>query len=176
MRRENTRGSRGCWIASRMRSCPPSLSDLGGHDIECILEGLDEADGVHDKPVMILAYTVKGWGLPIAGDPMNHSQLLTEAQIAELRDSAGLGEGEELAPLPGESPEALAVEAAVARYDARATLAREEVVPGAVPEEVGANFSATSSTQEAFGAIMTRLAREDARSRATSSPPRPTWR
>ena len=35
-----------------------------------------------DKPVMILAYTVKGWGLPIAGDPMNHSQLLTEAQIA----------------------------------------------------------------------------------------------
>ncbi len=151
---------------------PALLSDLGGHDIECIIEGLDEADGVHDKPVMILAYTVKGWGLPIAGDPMNHSQLLTEAQIAELRDSAGLGEGEELAPLALESPEALAVEAAVARYDARATLAREEVAPGAVPEEVGANFSAMSSTQEAFGAIMTRLAREDALARhiVTTSP------
>ena len=83
---------------------PALLSDLGGHDIECIIEGLDEADGVHDKPVMILAYTVKGWGLPIAGDPMNHSQLLTEAQIAELRNSAGLGEGEELAPLTGGKP------------------------------------------------------------------------
>ena len=60
----------------------------------------------------------------------------------------------------------------MARYDARATLAREEVVPGAVPEEVGANFSAMSSTQEAFGAIMTRLAREDALARhiVTTSP------
>ncbi len=151
---------------------PALLSDLGGHDIECILEALEEADGVRDKPVMILAYTIKGWGLPIAGDPMNHSQLLTDAQIAELRDSAGLGEGEELAPLSADSSEARAVERAVARYDARATLAREEITPEPVPEEVGANFASRTSTQEAFGAIMTNLAREDALARhiVTTSP------
>ena len=60
----------------------------------------------------------------------------------------------------------------MARYDARAALAREEIAPGPVPQEVGANFSAMSSTQEAFGAIMTRLAREDALARhiVTTSP------
>ena len=89
-----------------------------------------------------------------------------------MRDSAGLGEGEELAPLAGESPEARAVERAVARYDARATLAREEITPDPVPEEVGTNFASTTSTQEAFGAIMTNLAREDALARhiVTTSP------
>ena len=173
MRRAITRA----WLALLDRypdeELPALLSDLGGHDIECILEALEEADGVRDKPVMILAYTIKGWGLPIASDPMNHSQLLTDAQIAELRDSAGLGEGEELAPLAAESAEARAVERAVARYDARATLVREEVVPRRpFPKRWGRNFASRTSTQEAFGAIMTRLAREDALARhiVTTSP------
>ena len=38
----------------------------------------------------MFAYTIKGWGLPIAGDPLNHSALLSTAQIAELRAAAGL--------------------------------------------------------------------------------------
>ena len=37
---------------------------------------------------MIFAYTIKGWGLPIAGHPMNHSALLTGEQIDELRAGA----------------------------------------------------------------------------------------
>ena len=30
-----------------------------------------------DRPSVVFAYTVKGWGLPIAGNPRNHSALLT---------------------------------------------------------------------------------------------------
>ena len=44
---------------------------------------------------MVFAYTVKGWGLPIAGNPRNHSALLTTEQIAALRAAAGLTEATE---------------------------------------------------------------------------------
>ena len=36
-----------------------------------------ECDAVTDRPSVVFAYTVKGWGLPIAGNPRNHSALLT---------------------------------------------------------------------------------------------------
>ena len=39
---------------------------------------------------MVFAYTVKGWGLPIAGNPRNHSALLTSEQIDEMRTRLGL--------------------------------------------------------------------------------------
>ena len=39
---------------------------------------------------MIFAYTIKGYGLEIAGRPQNHSALLTPAQIDTLRAETGL--------------------------------------------------------------------------------------
>ena len=43
-----------------------------------------------DRPSVVFAYTVKGWGLPIAGNPRNHSALLTGEQIDALRAVVGL--------------------------------------------------------------------------------------
>ena len=40
-----------------------------------------QCDAVTDRPSVIFAYTVKGWGLPIAGNPRNHSALLTAEQV-----------------------------------------------------------------------------------------------
>ncbi|MDP9471477.1 MAG: pyruvate dehydrogenase, partial [Chloroflexota bacterium] len=57
------------------------VANLGGHDLPRLLEVLTEADAVDDAPVVVFAYTVKGWGLPFAGDPLNHSQLLNAAQM-----------------------------------------------------------------------------------------------
>ena len=45
---------------------------------------------------VIFAYTVKGYGLPMAGDPLNHSQLLTQAQMDELRDAFGIARRRDL--------------------------------------------------------------------------------
>ena len=42
------------------------------------------ARGRRDRPTVIFAYTIKGYGLEIAGRPMNHSALLTEEQIDAL--------------------------------------------------------------------------------------------
>ena len=38
---------------------------------------------------VVFAYTIKGWGLPIAGDPLNHSALLSPQQIDALREALG---------------------------------------------------------------------------------------
>ena len=54
------------------------LADLGGHDLTMLLDAYERADRVRGKPVVIIAYTIKGWRLPIAGDPLNHSMLLDD--------------------------------------------------------------------------------------------------
>ena len=55
----------------------PLVQNLGGHDLGELLRSYAAADAVTDRPSVVFAYTVKGWGLPIAGDPLNHSALLT---------------------------------------------------------------------------------------------------
>ena len=69
---------------------PGLLTDLGGHDLADVLDALRECDAVTDRPSVVFAYTVKGWGLPIAGDPRNHAALLSASQIDELRAATGL--------------------------------------------------------------------------------------
>jgi pyruvate dehydrogenase E1 component len=151
---------------------PELFADLGGHDLACILEALGEADGVADRPVMILAYTIKGWGLPIAGDPLNHSLILTDEQIGALRVEAGLETGQELTPFPEKGPEADVVRKAVERYDAKFQPHREALTPPPVPGEIDTRFPDVFSTQEAFGSIMTAIGRDESLSRyiLTASP------
>ena len=58
------------------------LGNLGGHDLNSLLSALALADRVQDAPTVIFAYTIKGWGLPFAGDVLNHSMLLSAEQVA----------------------------------------------------------------------------------------------
>ena len=76
----------------------PLLQDLGGHDIAALLRAYAECDAVTDRPSVVFAYTVKGWGLPAAGNPRNHSALLTAAQIDELRAAVGRTRGHRVGP------------------------------------------------------------------------------
>ena len=50
-----------------------------------LLAAYRACDEVTDRPSVVFAYTVKGWGLPIAGDPLNHAALLSGEQIDALR-------------------------------------------------------------------------------------------
>ena len=65
------------------------LSDLGGHNIESLVETFQECDAVTDRPSVVFAYTVKGWGLHMAGDPRNHSAQMQIEQIDVLRKESG---------------------------------------------------------------------------------------
>ena len=55
------------------------MNNLGGHDLPSIVDAFDKID--HERPTCFIAYTVKGFGLPIAGHKDNHAGLMTPAQM-----------------------------------------------------------------------------------------------
>jgi pyruvate dehydrogenase E1 component len=66
---------------------PSLLSNLGGHDLSELLRAFDRAEAERARPTVVFAYTIKGWRLPIAGDPFNHSALLSATRLEALRDT-----------------------------------------------------------------------------------------
>ncbi len=66
------------------------LRDLGGHDIEAILEAFGYARTNSNKPTFIIAHTIKGWNLRCAAQSGNHSALMEEEELFELREKSGI--------------------------------------------------------------------------------------
>ena len=139
----------------------PLLADLGGHDLRKILAGLDEADRISDQPVVIIAYTIKGWELPIAGDPLNHAKLLTAKQMAELQSRLGISPGEEFARFPCDSPEDRFIRSRLQHFNVESKeetkAAPSTAVP--IPESLGSSYRGDLSTQQALGGLLTALSR-----------------
>ncbi|MFV0260299.1 MAG: transketolase-like TK C-terminal-containing protein [Acidimicrobiales bacterium] len=132
------------------------VTDLGGHDLGLLLDTFAGCDTVTDRPSVVFAYTIKGWGLPIAGDPLNHSALLTEAQIDACRAGAGLTEATEWDRFPADSrPGQLCAAVGGAINNPRPVPRPSLPVP---PMARGEVTSGLVSTQEAFGRVLTGLA------------------
>ncbi len=70
------------------------MTNLGGHDMATIVEAFDRAAG-SETPTCFVAYTIKGWGLPLAGHKDNHAGLMTEAQVTALQTQQGIAKGAE---------------------------------------------------------------------------------
>lgn len=70
------------------------MTNLGGHDLPCLLDAFETARG-NDRPTCFIAYTIKGFGLPLAGHKDNHAGLMTKDQMATFRTSMSVGEGRE---------------------------------------------------------------------------------
>ena len=133
------------------------IANLGGHDLPCLLDVLSKADAVQDAPCVIFAYTVKGHGLPMAGDPLNHSQLLTQSQVDALREAWGIPEAETWSGFDPAS--------AAGRWCAdSAQRLTDDIQPGellaasSVPSDIGIKQPPVTSTQEALGRTLGRLA------------------
>jgi pyruvate dehydrogenase E1 component len=133
---------------------PALVADVGGHDLPSILEALDEAAAERGRPTVILAHTIKGWGLPFAGDPLNHTMVTSPAQIAELREAFGIAPGQEWAGLDPAGEEAAYVRRLPPLWTPPARAAGP-VVPRALDE----TYEGALSTQEAFGRVLGALAR-----------------
>jgi len=137
----------------------PLLTDLGGHDMASMLAAYAACDEVRDRPSVIFAYTVKGWGLPIAGNPRNHSALLLPKQIDEMR--AGLG----LTPHTEWDRFDASTAAGILCSQRREALRREPRTPAApvsVPAATGMSGTRPVSTQETFGRTLVSLSRDQA--------------
>jgi pyruvate dehydrogenase E1 component len=137
------------------------VTDLAGHDIGSLLDAFAACDAEKDRPSVLFAYTIKGWGLPIAGNPRNHSALLTTGQIDQMRERLGLTDATEWDRL---DPMTAAGQWAAAR---REHLARPQPGPGTgrqgaavtVPDATGVRTARPIATQEAFGRILVDLSR-----------------
>lgn len=70
------------------------MTNLGGHDMEAIIRAFDEAAKT-DTPTCFIAYTIKGFGLPLAGHKDNHAGIMNDDQIAKFKAALGIAEGTE---------------------------------------------------------------------------------
>lgn len=135
------------------------VTDLGGHDIESLVDAFIACDKEADRPSVVFAYTIKGWGLPMAGNPRNHSALLTGDQIDEFRASLGLTAENEWDRFDPSSIEGIVCNA---RREVLHRPPAESRLAVRVPTQVGVRANKPMSTQEAFGRIMVDLARDEA--------------
>lgn len=129
------------------------MTNLGGHCIESLVEAFDAASD--DVPTLFIAYTVKGKGLPFAGHKDNHAGLMNPGQIAALRDSLGIAEGQEWEPYGGLGDNMAAKLRAFVEASRPASARAEriaEAVP--VPDRLPVPEGAEQSTQAAFGRIL----------------------
>jgi pyruvate dehydrogenase E1 component len=132
------------------------IRDLGGHDLGDILAALALARADQGRPTVIFAYTIKGYGLEIAGRPQNHSALLDGRQIDRLRASCGLAPETEWDTFPDGSSEGRLLAAAGKRLERGARAPAPRI---AVPERLSDHDGPATSTQAAFGRILLDLTR-----------------
>ena len=140
------------------------VTDLAGHDLRSLLDAFAACDAEKDRPSVVFAYTVKGWGLPIAGNPRNHSALLTTTQVDEMRARLGLTadtEWDRFDPMTPAGQWAAARREHLARPPRRSA-AGQGPAAVTVPDATGLRTSRPLSTQEAFGRILVNLSRDEA--------------
>lgn len=70
------------------------MGNLGGHDMPSLLSAFEKASQ-SDRPTLFICYTIKGFGLPLAGHKDNHAGLMTPTQMDLFRKLMGVEEGHE---------------------------------------------------------------------------------
>ncbi len=131
------------------------VQNLGGHDLGELLRAYQACDAVSDRPSVVFAYTVKGWGLPMAGDPLNHAALLSPAQITEQRNALALTVDTEWNRF---DPDSRAGRWCASVGDRINNYPPGQRVDIEVPAETGVFVTKPVSTQETFGRILASLA------------------
>ncbi len=134
------------------------MSNLGGHDLPNLLRAFEAID--HDRPTVFIAYTIKGFTLPLAGHKDNHAGLLTPSQLEGYRGGMGVREGHEWdkfegAKLPREAMERFLSEVPFVAAGRR----RLEAPRLPVPERLSVPQQPRMSTQQGFGLLLNELGR-----------------
>jgi pyruvate dehydrogenase E1 component len=136
------------------------MSDLGGHDMPTLLEAF-ESRANDKRPTVFIAYTVKGFGLPLQGHKDNHAGLMTETQMSAFRAANGVREGHEWdkfegAALPATEMEAFLKAVPFARDAKRKLSAPMLAIPATLPQP---KTESLMSTQQGFGLILAEIGR-----------------
>jgi pyruvate dehydrogenase E1 component len=149
------------------------MGNLGGHDLPLLLEAFENARS-HDRPVCFIAYTIKGFGLPLAGHKDNHAGLMTSSQVESLREQMNIRPGHEWDRFEGLDIPESALERVLADAPFARTSPRRRIGAAiTVPEALDVPMQREMSTQQGFGLILNEIARRDdefARRIVTASP------
>lgn len=134
------------------------MENLGGNCVQTMAEAFDAV--THDRPTCFLAYTIKGWGTPIAGHKDNHGGLMNPTQFAAWQKHMGVAQGQEWDPLAAVTdPDAL--QAFLSRVPffsrGRRRFGDDHI---AVPQ-IAIDTHREISTQAAFGKILDDLSKGD---------------
>ncbi|RYE37858.1 MAG: pyruvate dehydrogenase, partial [Hyphomicrobiales bacterium] len=132
-----------------------AIRNLGGHDLDALRAAYAQIDDT--RPTVIIAYTIKGRGLPTQGHPQNHSSLLTVEQYEQLAAELDMDPNNPWAQFGPDSTAGRVCEA-VAQWLTRDPI--ELATPPAVPADIGRTPSGTSTTQAALGRALLDLSRE----------------
>lgn len=137
------------------------MTNLGGHCIETLLDAFDSMDD--ERPTLLIAYTVKGYGLPLAGHKDNHSGMMNAAQIESFRETLGIAPGEEWGKWSGLGDN---LASALQAFVGDSPIARKQAEHAApaipLPDRLPVPEGREQSTQAAFGKILHDLAKSDA--------------
>ncbi|WP_336965173.1 transketolase [Sphingobium aquiterrae] len=134
------------------------MTNLGGHCIETLMEAFDSARD--ETPTLFIAYTIKGFGLPLAGHKDNHSGMMNPTQMEQFRSSLGIVEGQEWERWGGLGNNVATelqafVDASPLAHKAAEPVAQAVPVPTRFPVPDGPE----QSTQSAFGRVLLDLAK-----------------
>ena len=146
------------------------MTNLGGHDVDYLIERFRQADAEGDQPTCFIAYTIKGMGLPFAGHKDNHSGMMTRDQMESFREFMRIRPGHEWEVAEGldvsaETFRAVIEEAPFARQltpTGRRLSAPVVPVPTVLPgpKSAGRKYS----TQAGFGDILAEIGRGEGES------------
>jgi pyruvate dehydrogenase E1 component len=134
------------------------MENLGGNCVQTMAEVFAGID--HDRPTCFLAYTVKGWGTPIAGHKDNHGGLMNPTQFAAWQRHMGIAPGQEWEPFAGVA-DVPSLKAFLARAPFFAKGRRRYRDDRIVVPRIGFGTEREISTQDAFGKILDELSRGD---------------
>ena len=132
-----------------------AIRNLGGHDLAALTEAYQQIDDT--RPTVIIAYTIKGFGLPTEGHPQNHSALLSHDEYAALAARLGMDPNRPWPRFAPDSPMGQLCATTAERL-------RRDPVPAAtaptVPSDIGRTPKGTATTQAALGRVLLDLIRE----------------
>lgn len=132
------------------------MNNLGGQCVETLAEAFDAID--HDRPTAFLAYTIKGWGTPLAGHKDNHAGIMTPEQMAAFQDAMKVPQGQEWLPFAGlEDPKNL--QAFLAEVPFFAAGPRRFTAARIPAPDLPPPADRALSTQAGFGKLLDHMAR-----------------
>jgi pyruvate dehydrogenase E1 component len=137
------------------------MNNLAGHDLPTLTKAFAAID--HDRPTCFIAYTVKGFGLPIAGHKDNHAGLMTPAQMETFRQAMAIRSGHEWDRFEGLETAPETLQAFLDRVPFATKAERRHAAPHFdIPDTLPIPTQKVMSTQFGFGSLLNEIARSDA--------------